>query len=102
MPPRNDEQVCHREAPEGPWRSPDASTTMLLSSAKVDTFDPMANERLDRAAIMRVFHEIWEANKNVSPADVEKRVEQAIAEVRAEKRRAAKRSRSSRARRRKN
>jgi len=74
---------------------------MLLSLAKVDTFDPMANERLDRAAIMRVFHEIWEANKNVSPADVEKRVEQAIAEVRAEKRRAAKRSKSSRPRRRK-
>jgi len=92
----------HREAPEGPWRSPDASTTMLLLSTKVDTFDPMANERLDRAAIMRVLHEFWEANKDVAPADVEKRVEQAIAEVRAEKRRAAKRSRSSRARRRKN
>ncbi len=44
-----------------------------------------------RKEAFRVFHEIWEANKDVDPEEVAEAVDRAVAEVRAERRKAAKR-----------
>jgi len=44
-----------------------------------------------RKAALHVFHEIWEANKNVDPEDVGEVVERAAAEVRRERQRMKKR-----------
>ena len=38
-----------------------------------------------RKAAFRVFHEIWEANKDADPEEVAKAVERAVAEVRGER-----------------
>lgn len=44
-----------------------------------------------RKEAFRVFHEIWEANKDVDPEEVAEAVDRAVAEVRAERRKAGKR-----------
>lgn len=44
-----------------------------------------------RKEAFRVFHEIWEANKDVDPEEVAEAVDRAVAEVRAERRKASKR-----------
>ncbi len=44
-----------------------------------------------RKAAFRVFHEIWEANKDAEPEEVAEVVERAVAEVRRERQRRKKR-----------
>lgn len=43
-----------------------------------------------REAAFRVFHEIWEANKNFDPEEVAEAVDRAVADVRRERRKSRK------------
>lgn len=56
----------------------------VVAIIPVETYEQLLRERNEA---FRVFHEIWEANKDVDHEQLLKDIEQAVAEVREEKRR---------------